>query len=111
MELLKTVISSIFLIQNKIDSIDLNAIIGNFVNPDEFKSNFFTTPIEEPKFYHRVNTTMSHLVIQYKIFIGCTLKVTFKFTFFLKFEMSDLNLLFFFIKYQLEELKERIVQN
>ena len=43
-----------------------------------------TTPTEEPKLNHWVNTTLNQLVIQFKPSNRCIKKNTFNFTFFLK---------------------------
>ena len=63
--------------------IDLNATNWTFVTKYEFESNFLTTPMEEPKLNHWVNTQVNQLVIQFEPFKRCFQKVTFKLVFFL----------------------------
>ena len=62
----------------QLESIHLSAINGTFVKKGEIKSNFLTTPTHEPKLNHWVNT----ILIQFKPWSRCILKVTFIFTFF-----------------------------
>ena len=71
-------------IQKELESIDLSATNGIFVTKREFESNLLTTATEEPKLNHWVNTTLNQLVIQFEPSSRCILKVSFKFTFFLK---------------------------
>ena len=54
------------------------------------------------------NTTLVQLVLQFKPFSICVLKIAFNFTFFMKFENNEISLLFL-IKHHLEELKEGIL--
>ena len=63
--------------------IDLSVTNWTFVTKYEFESNFVTTPTEEPKMNHWVNTKLNQLVIQFEPFLRCFYKVTLKFIFFL----------------------------
>ena len=53
----------------KLESTGLSASNGTFVTKGEIESNFLTTPTEEPKLNHWVNTTLNQLVIQFKFHI------------------------------------------
>ena len=53
-------------IQKELESIGLSATNGTFVTKGEIESNFLTTPTEEPKLNHWVNTTLNQLVIQFE---------------------------------------------
>ena len=53
-------------IQKQLESIGLSATNGTFVTKGEIESNFLTTPTEEPKLNHWVNTTLNQLVIQFE---------------------------------------------
>ena len=49
-----------------LESIDLSTSNWNVVTKGEFESNFGTTPAEEPKINHWLNTTLKQLVFQFK---------------------------------------------
>ena len=50
-------------IQKLLESIDLSATNWSFAKKSEIESNILTTPTEELKLNHRVNTTLNHLMI------------------------------------------------
>ena len=58
-------------IQKYLESIELSATNGTFVTKGEIESNFLTTPTEEPKLNHWVNTTLNQLVIQFELSNRC----------------------------------------
>ena len=74
-EFLKKVIKRSF-IQQQSESIDLIATNRTLVIQSEFKSYFLTTPTEEPKLKHWVNTTLNQLVIQFEPVTKCNKKIT-----------------------------------
>ena len=53
-------------IQKQLESVGLSATNGTFVTKGEIESNFLTTPTDEPKLNHWVNTTLNQLVIQFE---------------------------------------------
>ena len=53
-------------IRKQLESMGLSATNGTFVKKGEIESNFLTTPTEEPKLNHWVNTTLNQLVIQFE---------------------------------------------
>ena len=50
-----------------LESISFSATNGTFVAKSDIESNFSTTPTEEPKLNHWVNTTLNQLVIQFEL--------------------------------------------
>ena len=52
-------------IQKLLESIGLSATNGTFVTKGAFESNCSSTPTEEPKLNHLVNTILNQLVIQF----------------------------------------------
>ena len=72
----------------------------------KLKVTFFYHTAEDPKFYHRVNTTLNRLVIQFEPSSRCIF-FSFLCLFFEKFKNCHLNLQFV-TKHHLEELKKKV---
>ena len=53
-------------IQKQLESIDLSARNETFVTKGEIENKFLTTPTEEPKLNHWVDTTLNQEVIKFK---------------------------------------------
>ena len=60
--------------QNMLESFKLSPTNGTFITKVEYKSNFLTTPSEEPKLNHWVNITLNQPLIQFELSNRCIKK-------------------------------------